>query len=58
MTAFSITTAKIWINTTDLNTLNFALREWQIKVNDTNKNIKYEKKNLCFSMHRNKKESK
>jgi len=56
--AFSITTTKIWINPTYLKALNYALREMRIKVNDTNKIIIYKKKILCFSMHRNTKESK
>jgi hypothetical protein len=56
--AFSITTTKIWINPTYLKALSYALRELRIKVNDNNKNVKYEKKILCFSMHRNTKESK
>jgi len=48
MTAFSIIVAKIWINLTDLKTLNYVLWELCIKVNDTNKNIKYAR-NICVS---------
>jgi len=55
---FSITTTKIWINPTYFKALNYALRELRIKVNDTNKNINYKKKILCFSIHRNTNESK
>ena len=44
MTAFSITTAKVWIKPSDLKVLNYALRLLWIKVNDNNNNVKYEKK--------------
>jgi hypothetical protein len=52
-TAFSIITAMTWINPRDLKAQNCALREWRFKANVTSKNIKYEKKILRFSVHRN-----
>ena len=45
MTAYSIITANISINRTDLKSLNYALWDLRFKVNTFNKKIKYEKKN-------------
>jgi len=54
MRAYSIFTEKIWINSTGLMALNYALWDLWFKVNTINQNIKYEKKILRFSIHRKK----
>jgi hypothetical protein len=55
MTAFSISTAKIWINPQFKGAELYVKRAVE-KVSAIKKNIKHNKKILCFSMHRNKKE--
>jgi hypothetical protein len=55
MTAFSITMAKIWINP-QFKGAELCVKRAVEKVSVIEKNIKRNKKSLCFSMHRNKKE--